>query len=142
MFLTLTGTYAFAGRWGGPFLNTSWFIGLIFVLYLVFPWLSRAISARPALTMAALLALSLASRALLGRYGWLPGRPLDWFPPCRVFEFGLGIWLAGAYSRASLRPLSLGRLDPLIIAAAALSFPASWSTTRCCRSSRGWSRAA
>lgn len=38
--------------------------------------------------------ISVASRLTLGRYELLPRRPLDWFPLCRVFEFGLGVYLA------------------------------------------------
>ena len=31
--LSLTGLYAFVGDWGGPFVPTSWFIGLIMSMY-------------------------------------------------------------------------------------------------------------
>jgi len=38
------------------------------------------------------LLVSMVSRFLVGRY-WMVERPTDWFPPCRLFEFTLGIWL-------------------------------------------------
>ena len=42
--LTLTGFYAFAGEWGGPFIATSWFLGLIVVMYSIYPALSCAMA--------------------------------------------------------------------------------------------------
>jgi peptidoglycan/LPS O-acetylase OafA/YrhL len=92
--LTVSGGYAFAGQWGGPFVATSWFIALIMTMYLLFPFLSRAIKKRPASSFCLLLLISFLSRFILGRYDILPQRPLDWFPLCRIFEFSLGIYLA------------------------------------------------
>jgi len=92
--LSISGLYAFAGEWGGPFVATSWFVGLIMVMYLIFPLVSRCIKRRPLTALAVLLVTSVASRLLLGRYEVLPTRPLDWFPLCRVFEFSLGVYLA------------------------------------------------
>ncbi len=39
-----TGLYAFAGKWGGPFLPTSWFIALIVALYLIYPFMAQHMS--------------------------------------------------------------------------------------------------
>jgi peptidoglycan/LPS O-acetylase OafA/YrhL len=94
--LSVTGFYAFAGRWGGPFMPASWFVGLIMVMYMIYPIVSRAIARTPHVTIVVLLLISLLFRLLLGRYFFLllPTRPLDWFPLCRVFEFSLGIYAA------------------------------------------------
>jgi peptidoglycan/LPS O-acetylase OafA/YrhL len=108
--LAVTGFYAFAGAWGGPFVATSWYIGLIVALYAVFPLLAKAVRSRPAATLVALLLVSVATRLSLGWTGWLPNRPLDWFPPCRLFEFGLGMALArwcGSEGIQALRRLRL-----------------------------------
>lgn len=92
--LSLTGMYAIFGRWGGPIIGTSWFLAIIMSLYLVFPILSVWIRKKPHLVIFLLFIISLLSRLLLGRYPILPSRSLDWFLLCRVFEFGLGIYLA------------------------------------------------
>jgi peptidoglycan/LPS O-acetylase OafA/YrhL len=93
LLLGATGTYAFAGKWGGPFVGTSWFIALIVSMYMIFPLLSRWIKTDPHRTIGALCVISLLSRLWLGQSDLLPMRPLDWFPLCRVFEFGLGMYL-------------------------------------------------
>lgn len=93
--LSVTGGYAFAGAWGGPFVGTSWFIGLIMAMYCMYPVLARAIRKRPHTAMVSLLMLSVASRLAAGYYGTYESRPQDWHPLCRVFEFALGIYLAG-----------------------------------------------
>jgi peptidoglycan/LPS O-acetylase OafA/YrhL len=114
--LGLTATYAFVGEWGGPLVGTSWFIGLIMALYLLFPPLSRGIRAHPHAALGALLAVSVASRFVLGHWAILPGRPLDWFPLCRVFEFGLGVYLVTVLAHVPVRRPAL----PAVLRAAAL----------------------
>jgi len=101
--LGLTGTYAFVGRWGGPFNGVAWFVGLIMSLYLLFPLLHRFFRRSPHLSILGLAALSAGTRYLVGRYSLLPLRPLDWFPICRVFEFGLGMYLAAMAARIRWR---------------------------------------
>lgn len=112
---SLTGFYSWLGLWGGPYNPPSWFIALIISMYSLFPLLAFFFKRSPHAALAVLLAVSLLSRWYVGqygvpfipssflddvegwfyrRYGFMPGRPGDWFPPCRVFEFGLGIWLA------------------------------------------------
>jgi peptidoglycan/LPS O-acetylase OafA/YrhL len=92
--LSLTGCYAFAGLWGGPFLATSWFIGLIMSMYLVYPFLSYSVRRNPYTTIFLVFVVSAFVRYIFGQYQLLPHRPLDWFPLCRVFEFTLGIFFA------------------------------------------------
>ncbi len=103
--LDAAGLFAFTGRpWTDMVLPTGWFIGVIFTLYLLFPWLSAAMRSRPGITLAVLLAVSLLSRVLLYRY-WPTSRAADWFTFARVFEFGLGIalmrsaWVVGWLQR-------------------------------------------
>ncbi len=121
---SLTGGYAFVGRWGGPFVATSWFVGLIVILYCFFPFLSSQIRRRPFISFIILLAISSASRYILGRFGILPTRPLEWFPLCRVFEFSVGIYLAVLFpaekKTASKAP---GRLMFIVSFLSELSFP-------------------
>lgn len=112
---SLTGFYTWMGLWGGPYNSPSWFIGLIMVMYALFPLLYIAIKKQPHIAILILLGISVGSRIYVGKhgvpfvdqsfiegvvsffyrqYGFMPGRPGDWFPPCRVFEFGLGVYLA------------------------------------------------
>jgi peptidoglycan/LPS O-acetylase OafA/YrhL len=93
LFNSLTGFYAFSGQWGGPFVFTSWFIGLIMVMYFFFPVISKSVKKNPTASLLLLFLLSVSSRVILGHWDILPGRPLDWFPSCRVFEFGMGVYL-------------------------------------------------
>ncbi|MGB2131017.1 MAG: acyltransferase, partial [Marinobacterium sp.] len=44
---------------------------------------------------------------LYRQYGFMPGRPGDWFPPCRLFEFGLGLYLALRLPKAFWSRLTL-----------------------------------
>jgi peptidoglycan/LPS O-acetylase OafA/YrhL len=121
--LMLTGFQAFAGRWGGPLVWSSWFIGLIMSLYVVFPLISRLLRRHPWAGAALLLAVSAASR-LWTAGGVLRGDPLAWFPPNRLFEFGLGVLFAAQVGRERLaRPnRALSRL-PGLQRLAELSFP-------------------
>jgi len=89
--LSLSGFCAFAGKWGCSLVETSWFIGLIMSLYVTYPFLSRWISHTPYSAVTALFIISTISNFFVPDY--LPGGPLSWFPLCRIFEFGLGIFL-------------------------------------------------
>lgn len=112
---SVTGFYSWAGLWGGPYNSPSWFIALIMTLYALFPLLLGAFRKQLHLTLVVLFIISLGSRYYVGQYGlpfseeslldsvvgyfyrlygFMPGRPGDWFPLCRLFEFGFGIYLA------------------------------------------------
>jgi peptidoglycan/LPS O-acetylase OafA/YrhL len=102
IFLSITGFYAFAGMWGGPFVATSWLIGPIIFMYFVYPILSRYMAKynqyNKTLLLVVLLLIATTFRLLIGNdVLTLPHRPLDWFPLCRIFEFGLGIYIAQAF---------------------------------------------
>lgn len=115
IFFSLTGFYSWIGLWGGPYNSPSWFIALIMTMYALFPLIYFLMKKRPHLVIVILFLVSLTSRYYVGQhgiplidqsvyaeikswfyrqYGFMPGRPGDWFPPARIFEFGLGIYLA------------------------------------------------
>jgi peptidoglycan/LPS O-acetylase OafA/YrhL len=124
LFLGVTATYAFAGEWGGPFVGTSWFIGLIMTMYLLFPLLSRGIKTHPHSTIGALFVVSALSRWLLGQSDLLPERPLDWFPLCRLFEFALGLYLVRVVPAMPWTQLCwLEPVAPIIAFVSEISFP-------------------
>ncbi len=126
LILSVTGFYAFAGKWGGPFIGASWFVGLIIIMYTIYPILSRAIAKSPHTTIAVLLVISALSRILLGRYFWLllPKRPIDWFPLCRVFEFSLGIYAAHVLRPSMWSALNSAKRTSVLIAfVSRISFP-------------------
>ena len=120
--LTITGLCVFAGRLG-CWLTPAWFIGLILSFYAVYPWLSRLINRAPRITLEALLLISLASR--LSVDGYLPNYPTEWFPLGRVFEFGLGIYLAQEVRLApALRWRAPAPISRILEILGELSFPA------------------
>jgi peptidoglycan/LPS O-acetylase OafA/YrhL len=91
LMLSITGMYAFVGEWGGPINGVSWFIGLIVILYLMYPSIMHQIEKHGCIALFVLLVISVWSRWFFGHEA---GRMTDWFPLCRVFEFGLGIFIA------------------------------------------------
>lgn len=124
--LSITGGYAFVGRWGGPFIATSWYIAVIISMYILYPFLSRQIEKRPNVSIIIFFFISFLSRLLLGKYEILAMYPLDWFPFCRIFEFSLGIYLAVILPKASFNIKYLepsGRLRSLVSCGSAISFP-------------------
>ncbi len=68
--------------------------------------------------------MSVAARIFVGRYAFLPSRPLDWFPLCRVFEFGLGAYLVvAAPSLFATRTVHSNRKRAFVAYLSELSFP-------------------
>ena len=124
--MSITGTYAFFGLWGGPILGTSWFVGLIIVLYLCFPVLSRAISKYPVSTFLFMFLVSILSRIVTGTLDILPNRPLDWLITNRIFEFCLGIYLARRKVFVTVLKYNFGslRFRKIISHLSEMSFPA------------------
>ncbi len=111
---SFTGFYAWWGLWGGPYNPPSWYISLIMSLYVLAPVIVYCLHRWSLTTLAVLFCISAGSRWYVGQwglpfidtslldqvegwfyrqYGFMPGRPGDWFPPCRLFEFGLGIYM-------------------------------------------------
>jgi len=126
-FLAATGLYAFAGEWGGPFIVTSWFLGPIFVMYFIYPALSSSMAKYNKMSVLVLLLLtSIAFRLLIGNGILpLPNRPLDWFPLCRVFEFGLGVYIGKAFVHSNCFRFKFrySLLNNFLATLAILSFP-------------------
>jgi len=126
-FCWLTGLYVFFGRFnrmGGEVLPTAWFIGTIMTLYLFYPLLSRCIRRRPHATLLLLLAVTVGSRTALGRWDVLPRRALDWFVLCRIFEFGLGVYLVRVLKPGVWSCLNAGpKLARVVGFLSSLSFP-------------------
>lgn len=56
--LSLSATYAFVDRWGGSLVPTSWFLGLIVSLYLLYPWIAPRFRNRPHSSLFILLIIS------------------------------------------------------------------------------------
>jgi peptidoglycan/LPS O-acetylase OafA/YrhL len=123
-FLTLTGFNAFAGNWGGPFVWSSWFIGVIMVLYLCYPAISWACRKSPWVCIVLLFLISVISRLLISQQTTFPRSTMQWFPLNRIFEFGLGVFLAGLMKQDVLKSLnhSLERI-PFLTFFSAISFP-------------------
>jgi len=122
--LSLTGFFAFAGAWGGPFINTSWYIGPIVSLYFLFLPTSKLIKKNPLVGLALLFIISFISRYILGQYNILPNRAIDWFPLCRIFEFGLGMYLAETLEKNAWHCLdNLKATGNGFFIAAKISFP-------------------
>ena len=123
-FLALTGFNAFFGNWGGPFVWSSWFIGVIMVLYLCYPAISWACSKSPGTGIVLLFLISVVSRILISQQTAFPRNTMQWFPLNRIFEFGLGVFLAGLMKQDVLRSLnqSVERI-PFLTFFSAISFP-------------------
>ncbi|MFH0952671.1 MAG: acyltransferase family protein [Patescibacteria group bacterium] len=91
---SLVGFCSFINRFGGIFIETSWFIGLIVVLYLLFPIISRYMKDHPHLTIITLLLFSIFSLSIGQALFIVPIYALVFlFPLSRIFEFGLGVYL-------------------------------------------------
>jgi peptidoglycan/LPS O-acetylase OafA/YrhL len=123
-FLALSGFNAFFGKWGGPLVWSSWFIGVIMVLYLCYPIISWACRRSPWACIILLFFISLISRILISGSNIFLNNPMAWFPLNRVFEFGLGVFLAGLIKQDLLKSLNqaLERL-PFLTFFSAISFP-------------------
>jgi hypothetical protein len=73
-------------------------------------------------TILALFFVSFAARWTIGRYSLLSGRPLDWFPLCRVFEFGLGVYLSMLWTNSPSLVLH-GKLKQCLVYLGDMAFP-------------------
>ncbi len=121
---TITGFYAFMGLWGGPFLQTSWFISLIITMYALYPIISKSMRQVPHSTIIILLTISTFTRFMIGKYELLAGRPLDWFPFCRVFEFAFGVYLVRVLKSTVWISLNkYEKIGPILGLVSGLSFP-------------------
>lgn len=82
----------------------GWFVGAIFCLYVLFPWISRIVRKYRLYAVVGFCILSWSMRFFFSTYYSVPiDSFVRWFPLCTVFEFSLGIYLvqAGLYPKKS-----------------------------------------
>ncbi len=104
--LAITGLNPYFGKWGGPLVGASWFIGLIMSMYLLFPLIVNGLKRSPWLCVMALFSVSIAFRVMIAGSNVLSGNPMLWFPLNRVFEFGIGVVLGCLIRRDLLKQLN------------------------------------
>ena len=95
-FLEFTGFHTWSGEWGGGPINpVGWFIGLIVVLYFLFPFISSSIRKYPYLMLFLIAFVEISIRYTFNIYQFpMLGAGTDrWLPVCNLLEFGLGIWI-------------------------------------------------
>ena len=73
--------------------GSYWFIGLIISLYLLYPIVYLAIKKRPNISLLLLFSVYIVSRLIMWYLFPQFTGGVDWFPLCRIFEFGLGIYV-------------------------------------------------
>jgi len=98
LLLQFSGFSAFVNQWGGNLNSVSWCIGLLVVLYLLYPFISCAINSKPYTAIACLLIISISSIFFLNTWAMATNIPLGylisrWFPLCNLIWFGLGIFI-------------------------------------------------
>lgn len=102
--LQFTGFTAFGGYWGGNINAVSWFIGLIVVLYILFPFLSKIMKIHPYALMVGVIILDFGSRYILNTHHFYLSLSstystniftgMDrWLPLCNLAEFCFGIFI-------------------------------------------------
>jgi peptidoglycan/LPS O-acetylase OafA/YrhL len=91
------GVSVYFGEWGGSINTIGWFIGVIMVLYLAFPFMSKIIKKYPSISIISFTALSFLSMYLVNIYlqPLFPKMILicRWFPTVNLFAFALGIFI-------------------------------------------------
>jgi len=98
LFWQFSGFSAFVGQWGG-FLNpVGWYIGLLVSLYLLFPFISKAMERKPWLILIAVLIIQVIMTYWINITAVnlpIPNTSIvaRWFPLCNLFYFGIGIFL-------------------------------------------------
>ncbi len=96
LFWGFTGFTAFVGQWSGIVPGSSnWFVGLIVILYLLFPLLSHLIQKLPHvwIIVFALISFSLCFYFHTHNLEMLGVGTCGWFPFAHLFEFALGIYV-------------------------------------------------
>lgn len=75
----------------GKINGTYWFIGLIIMLYFLFPIVYLAIKKHPHVSLLSLFLMYVSSRLIMHYVFPQFTGGSEWFPLCHIFEFGLGI---------------------------------------------------
>jgi hypothetical protein len=73
--------------------GTYWFIGLIILLYFLFPIVHLAIKKHPYVSLLSLFFMYVSSRMIMWYVFPQFTGGYEWFPLCHIFEFGLGIYI-------------------------------------------------
>lgn len=94
LLIFLSGTIAFFDKWNDSINPSSWFVGLIVSLYLIFPFLRKFLFRHKLKGLIILFLISIFSRYFFTKYDFLHSRSMDWFPPSRFFEFSAGIFFS------------------------------------------------
>lgn len=96
LFIEFTGFVSWTGNWGGYINGVGWFIGLIMVLYILYPIFSSSIKEHPFIILFLITIVEVGSRCFLNIHP-VPElgiyQPDRWLPFCNFLEFGLGIWI-------------------------------------------------
>jgi peptidoglycan/LPS O-acetylase OafA/YrhL len=91
--MEFTGFYTFMGIGSGIINPMGWFIGAVFCLYLLFPFLARIVEKYGIASLVVLMIVSYVSRVFLFQnFGSIHDLFL-WLPICNLFEFCLGIYI-------------------------------------------------
>jgi peptidoglycan/LPS O-acetylase OafA/YrhL len=95
LFFEFIGFFISIGTGSGIINEVGWFIGAIFILYMLFPVLYRIIEKYGLSALLILLIISYSSRSILITYNPLQTMTdlWRWFPICNLFEFCLGIYI-------------------------------------------------
>lgn len=88
-----SGFNAFTGDWGGEINVSTWFIGLIVVLYLIYPYLSWMLKKYPMTTLICTFLITYGLRYFLNYYHIGDASLPRWLPLCNLFMFTLGIFI-------------------------------------------------
>ncbi len=128
LILDISGFLAFSGsEWINFILPTGWFIGLIVSLYFFYPLLKDLFEKyNITMILIILFIVEVISRYYIGKYfdGSAGSRPLDWFPLCRAFEFGLGIYVVSNKKLMSFISSIKTNIDKPVAYLSELSFAA------------------
>jgi peptidoglycan/LPS O-acetylase OafA/YrhL len=73
--------------------GSYWFIGLIVSLYFLYPIVYLAIKKHPNISLLSLFSVYIVSRMIMWYVFPQFTGGVAWFPLCRIFEFGLGIYV-------------------------------------------------
>jgi peptidoglycan/LPS O-acetylase OafA/YrhL len=123
--------------------GTYWFIGLIVVLYFLFPIVYLAIKRHPHVSLLSLFLMYVSSSLIMHYVFPQYTGGSDWFPLVHLFEFGLGIYMIqrGFYPKFnSVRILAfLGELSfyiylvhsPLLSVIFYIEYPLTWYIALC-----------
>lgn len=95
LFCEFSGFSTWSGNFGGVINGVGWFIGLIVVLYFLFPFLSASIRKYPYQMFFLVTFVEIFTRYFVNvmQFSILGTAPDRWLPVCNLLEFSLGIFI-------------------------------------------------